>query len=422
MTMTYSRLKSTSLFILCLVATTATTWAGDWPTHLHDNHRSGHTLESLKPPLVQKWMIASDQSARPAWSEYPAQQDLWQNLYHNKPRLASNYSFKIVVSQGRLYYGSSSNDKIICRSVKDGTVLWTRITGGPIRFAPTLYQNRVYIGSDDGTLYCLDAESGKAIWTHQPEFAREKMMVYNRLCSVCPIRTSVLIDQGIAYWAGGIFSGGQTGLQRYVMACRAEDGEVLWIKTPPKPLHGDPLATQDQLFMPAGKSTPLSFKTSDGTLIGDFNTNTRQGGSYAILSHDNKLLFGPHYSESGSYVEQYDANTRAEEGLGWGPGNHLVVTPSACFYSSDTTLSKYDWIEKKRLWSVPCRDGHALILAGNLLFAGGDAQVSAMDTSAGSQVWKASVSGQVQNLVVADQCLFVSTSEGHIYCFGPSEQ
>ena len=63
MTMTYSRLKITSLFILCLVATTATTWAGDWPTHLHDNHRSGHTLESLKPPLVQKWMIASDQSS-----------------------------------------------------------------------------------------------------------------------------------------------------------------------------------------------------------------------------------------------------------------------------------------------------------------------------------------------------------------------
>jgi outer membrane protein assembly factor BamB len=232
----------------------------------------------------------------------------------------------------------------------------------------------------------------------------------------------VLIDQGIAYWAGGIFSGGQTGLQRYVIACRAQDGEILWTRTPPKPLHGNPLATQDQLFMPAGKSTPLAFNKSDGTLIGDFNTNTRQGGSYAILSHDNKLLFGPHYSESGSYVEQYDASTRAEEGLGWGPGNHLVVTPSACFYASDTTLSKYDWIEKKRLWSVPCRDGQALILAGDLLFAGGDAQVSAWDTAAGSQVWKASVSGQVQTLVVADQCLFVSTSQGHIYCFGSSEQ
>jgi outer membrane protein assembly factor BamB len=174
--------------------------------------------------------------------------------------------------------------------------------------------------------------------------------------------------------------------------------------------------------MPAGKSTPLSFDRSNGTLLGDFNTNTRQGGSYAILSHDNKLLFGPHYSDTGSYVEQYDANTRVEEGLGWGPGNHLVVTPSACFYASDTTLSKYDWTNKKRLWSVPSQHLDALILAGDLLFSGGQDQVTALETSTGSEVWKASVSGQAQDLVVANQRLFVSTSSGHIYCFKASDK
>jgi len=204
------------------------------------------------------------------------------------------------------------------------------------------------------------------------------------------------------------------------IACRATDGRVLWTKTPPKPLHGYPLATQAQLFMPAGKSTPLSFDRSNGTLLGDFNTNTRQGGSYAILSQDNKLLFGPHYSETGSYVEQYDANTLTEEGLGWGPGNHLVVTRSTCFYASDTTLSRYDWIDKKCMWTVPSQYPDALILAGDMLFAGGRDVLSAIETSAGSERWKASVSGRVQDLVVANQCLFVSTSLGHIYCFQAS--
>jgi len=417
--MAYSRLKITVLFLLCMGTAT---WASDWPTHGHDNHRSGHTLEALKLPLLPQWKIVTDQSARPAWSEYPAPQDLWQNLYDNKPRLTSDHAFQMVVGKGRLYYGSSSNDKIMCHSIEDGSVLWTFMTGGPVRFAPTLDEDRVYVGSDDGAVYCLDAGTGREIWKHQPAFAVEKMMIYNRLCSACPVRTSVLIDQGIAYWAAGIFSQAQTGLQRYVIACRAQDGQVLWTKTPPKPLHGYALATQDQLFMPTGKSTPLSFDKSDGTLIGDFNANTRQGGSYAILSHDNKLLFGPHYSESGSYVEQYDANTRAEEGLGWGPGNHLVVTPSTCFYASDTTLSKYDWIDKERLWTVPSQYPDALILAGDLLFAGGNSQAAAMDTSAGAEVWKATVSGRVQDLVVADQCLFVSTSQGHIYCFRASEE
>ena len=94
-----------------------------------------------------------------------------------------------------------------------------------------------------------------------------------------------------------------------------------------------------------------------------------------------------------------------------------MVTPSACFYASDTTLSRYDWIDKKRLWSVPSHDLDALILAGDLLFAGRQDQVTAVEATTGSEVWKASVSGRVQDLVVADQCLFVSTSQGHIYCF-----
>ncbi len=374
------------------------------------------------PPLVLRWKITTAQSVHPAWNEYPAPQDLWQNLYHHKSRLNSDRALHMVVGQGRLVYGASSRDKVLCRSIQDGRVLWTYITGGPIRFAPTLYEDNVYVGSDDGTVCCLDASTGRKIWSHQPDFARQKMMVHSRLCSVCPVRTSVLIDQGVAYWSAGLFSQAQTGLQRYIIACRAKDGQVLWTKTPPKPLHGYPLATQAQLFMPAGKSTPLAFDRSNGTLLGDFNTNTRQGGSYAILSHDHKLLFGPHYSDTGSYVEQYDARSRAEEGLGWGPGNRLVVTSSTCFYASDTTLSKFDWIDKKQQWTVPSQYADALILAGDLLFAGGLDQVAAMDTSAGSEVWKTPVSGRAQDLVVANECLFVSTSQGHIYCFQAVEE
>ena len=411
------RLIIVILFIMCLCPMA---WALDWPTHRHDNHRSGYTPETLKPPLIQQWQTATNQPAQPAWSEYPAQQDLWQNFYKNKPRLSSDRAFHLVVGNRHLYYGSSSSDKVICRSIEDGRVRWTHTTGGPIRFAPTLYQGRVYIGSDDGTVYCLDGAKGKEIWTHQPDFAAVKMMVYGRLSSVCPIRTSVLVDQGVAYWSAGVFAGEQTGLRRVLSACRAENGQILWTRTPPKPLHGYPLATREQLFMPAGKSTPLSLRKSDGMVLGDFNANSRHGGSYAILSHDNKLLFGPHYSEAGSYVEQYDANTQSAEALGWGPGNHMVVTPSACFYLSDTTLSKFDWNEKKRLWSVPSRYPDALILAGSLLFAGGQDQVAAIETSAGSVVWQAQVSGRVQDLVVANQCLFVSTSLGHIYCFKAS--
>jgi len=399
-----------------------TGWGDDWPTHLHDQRRSGHSLEHLNPPLVQQWTVTSDRPPRPAWTEFPAQQDLWQEFHNNKPRLTQDHAFGVVIADQRLYYGSSSSDKLVCRDVGNGTILWKYITGGPIRFTPTVYQGRVYFGSDDGYVYCLDGRSGKPVWTYRPDNASTKMMIHNRLCSVCPVRSSVLVDKGVAYWAAGMFSGEQTGLQRYVMACQADNGQVLWQHTPPKPLQGHPLVSERFLFMPAGKSTPVFFNKQDGVLQGDFNeSNTRHGGSYAVLSPDNMLYFGPHYSKSGSYVGQYNAQTRAEEAVAWGPGNRLVVTSSASFYASDVALSKYDRSEKKLLWTVASDYPHALILADDLLFAGGTDSVAAFRASDGKRVWKAPVSGRVFDLAVAAQCLFVSTDQGNIYRFKSSE-
>jgi outer membrane protein assembly factor BamB len=276
----------------------------------------------------------------------------------------------------------------------------------------------VYVGSDDGTVYCLEGSSGKPVWTYRPDYAAAKMMIHNRLCSVCPVRTSVLVDEGVAYWAAGMFSGEQTGLRRYVMACRANTGRVLWQHSSPKPLQGHPLASEQHLFMPAGKSTPVYFKRQDGVFQGDFNTaSTRQGGSYAILSPENSLFFGPQYSQAGSYVGQYNTETRTEETVIWGPGNRLVATSAASYYASDAALSKYDRIENKRIWTVASDTPHALILADDLLFAGGDDQVAAFRATDGRRMWQAPVDGRVYDLAAAEQCLFVSTDQGKIYCF-----
>ncbi len=411
------RLGLVVLTVLC-----SSGWGDDWPTHLHDLRRSGHSGEHLDPPLIQQWAVTPDRAPRPAWTEFPAKQDLWQEFHHNKARLTRDHAFGVVIADRRLYYGSSSSDKIVCRDIEDGDILWKYIAGGPMRFTPTVYQGRVYIGSDDGHVYCLDGHDGSSVWTYRPDDASAKMMIHNRLCSVCPVRTSVLVDKGVAYWGAGMFSGEQTGLRRYVTACRADNGQVLWQHTPPKPLQGHPLASEQYLFMPAGKSTPVFFNRQDGVFQGDFNeSNTRHGGSYAILSPDNRLYFGPHYSKSGSYVGQYNARTRAEETVAWGPGNRLVVTSSASYYAADVALSKYDRAEKKLIWTVASDHPFALILADVLLFAGGTDRVAAFQATDGLRVWQAPVSGRVYDLAVAEQRLFVSTDQGNIYCFKNDE-
>ncbi len=71
------------------------------------------------------------------------------------------------------------------------------------------------------------------------------------------------------------------------------------------------------------------------------------------------------------------------------------------------------------MWRVPCDCDESLVLAGNVLLAGGDGKVLAFDVASGQLLWTGEVDGKARGLAVADGRLFVSSDTGTIYCFGP---
>ena len=69
------------------------------------------------------------------------------------------------------------------------------------------------------------------------------------------------------------------------------------------------------------------------------------------------------------------------------------------------------------IWKRPSVHPHSLILAGNLLLAGGDGEVAAYRTGDGEMVWQARVDGKARGLAVAAGRFLVSTDRGAIHCF-----
>ena len=177
------------------------------------------------------------------------------------------------------------------------------------------------------------------------------------------------------------------------------------------------LASADNLYVPAGKSTPTFYRRSDGYYRGSIGSD-RQGGAYALLSNDNKFYFGPHYSMGGSYIDRYNATTGGLEAVAWGPGNHLVVTNDYSYYSTDTSLIKVNRSNQQVEWGVASAYPYELILAGDTLFAGGDDEVAAISVDDGSVVWTGAVDGRVRGLAAANGKLYVSTDMGSIHVFG----
>ncbi|OGV69471.1 MAG: hypothetical protein A2283_06500 [Lentisphaerae bacterium RIFOXYA12_FULL_48_11] len=68
-------------------------------------------------------------------------------------------------------------------------------------------------------------------------------------------------------------------------------------------------------------------------------------------------------------------------------------------------------------WQLPCECPDSLILAGDILYAGGQDQVIAVNTLTGTKVWEAKVKGKAKGLAAANGRLFVSSDNGSIYCF-----
>ncbi len=322
-----TRMRPSSLWAaLCLCvlvgSSASVTSAGDWPTYRHDAAHSGVSADGLGGNPALQWTYVPLHPPDPAW---PATAE-------EMPRMHADNAFHVAVAEGRVFFGSSVTNEVTAIDTASGRIVWNFSTEGPVRFAPTVSNGRVYVGSDDGYVYCLKAEDGTLVWKYRPGPSDEKVIGNERMISLWPVRTSVLVDQGTVYCGAGVFP--YEGI--YICALNADDGSVVWKNdtigdrahelafgglTP----HGYLLASPDILYVPAGRAMPAAFSRRTGEFLFWASPGGKQGGAWSLLS-DNQLIAG--VDRSGiPHKAAYDAKTGANRGdvFAWFPGLDMVV-------------------------------------------------------------------------------------------------
>ena len=193
-----------------------------WPTYMRDNARTGIALEKAALPLTLRWSYQSRTAPAPAWPP-PARQDFWNGHTNLQPRVIYDRTFHTVSAEGRVFFGSSADDQVTCLDLATGEQLWTFFTEGPVRLAPHLADGRVYFGSDDGCVYCLNTTDGALHWKFRAAPTTRRIAGNGRLISAWPVRTGVLVQDGVAHFAAGLFPVQGT----YQFAVDAVSGEVI---------------------------------------------------------------------------------------------------------------------------------------------------------------------------------------------------
>ncbi|UCE04661.1 MAG: PQQ-binding-like beta-propeller repeat protein [bacterium] len=313
-----------------------------WLTYRHDNARSGVIDENMTSPLLLRWTFKPTHAPKPAWPE-PGEEMArthFDNAYH------------VTVANDIVYFGSSVDNKVYALNENNGNIKWTFFTEGPVRFAPTIFINRLYVGSDDGYVYCLKLNTGKPVWKYRVGPSDEKVLGNGRMISLWPVRTSILVDDGIVYFGAGVFP--YEGI--YICALDADDGSVVWKNdtigdrahelafggiSPQSYL----VASENILYVPSGRAMPAAFDKTNGNFLYYCLPGGKVGGTWLLLDKEN-VIAGVDWSGTPAKVT-YDQETgkKMEDAHAWFPGVDLVVTPEVSYTATENGIFAMNRVE-----------------------------------------------------------------------------
>ncbi|MCG8650301.1 MAG: PQQ-like beta-propeller repeat protein, partial [Pirellulales bacterium] len=218
------------------------------------------------------------------------------------------------------------------------------------------------------------------------------------------------------------------------------------------------LANQTHLFVPSGRSLPVAISKQTGKIVFQEKYSWRTdaggvvGGTKALLGDGQIYAGGPHH-----FLAMDQKN--GDLGQSWINGRQMVLADEFAYIMTGENIicvnraehaaasqQKQKWFLKARdvrrdpkklaeartkmdhyagvgiVWKAASEFDDALIATGDLVIAGGQDQVLALDRASGQKVWQQTVKGNVRGLAVSDGLLTVSTDAGNVYAYSNSAQ
>ncbi|MHC4191947.1 MAG: outer membrane protein assembly factor BamB family protein [Planctomycetota bacterium] len=166
---------------------------GDWPTYRHDNARTGMTKNKVPALLGKRW----------------------------ETKLGTRASAPVIAA-GMVFAADVDGHAVCAMKVADGKIAWRFSAEGRVDSPPTYYQGLLLFGSRDGSAYCLRAADGALVWRFFP-LEQRMICAYGQLESAWPICGSILIRDGLAYFAAGRNSFTDGGIFLYALDPRSGD-------------------------------------------------------------------------------------------------------------------------------------------------------------------------------------------------------
>ena len=290
-------------------------------TYMGDARRTGQVDAEVPASPVLQWVYHEKHPPRHAWLE-PNREIQYIDF---------DYATQTAIGGGKVFFGSSADHKVYAIDLQTGAEVWTFITEGPVRFAPVVRGDRVYVASDDGHLYCLQAATGKLDWKFRGGPSDGKLIGNDQMISHWPARSGVLVEGDKLYVTAGMWS--RDGVFLYCL--NAGSGKVIWrndtsgyhFATLPHSTGYAGVAPQGylvlhrgKLYVPTGRGAPAAFDGETGAFLwyeNGLGYKPHQPGGSRVMAWKDWIIFKrrSQHSEENVRYEQRDPAQGAASGL-----------------------------------------------------------------------------------------------------------
>ncbi len=326
----------------------------------------------------------------------------------------------LAVADGKVYAGSR-DQYVYCVDAYNGSFIWKFKTGFKIHSAPAVAGGCVYLGPDDGNIYCLDANNGDLIWT-------------------TPAGGFIPYTSGLAYQArsspivvgGSLYVGSLDG-NLYCLS--TTDGGIDWIYPTGAPITATPTVYNGVVYIGADGQVQAISATSGNLLwsapydIGSRSPLAVGNTVYITVQISAGFFESYHYlvalDGAANGAQMWNASISAQI-MGHGNTAYAMTYYDGVIYTpAGAQVAAYSATTGENLWSkflgflifpaVTVADDPT----GTKVYVGSDSySITCIDAVTGESLSWFTTQGQVECVpAVYDGRLYVCSADHKIYCF-----
>jgi len=304
-----------------------------------------------------------------------------------------------AVVNGYVFVGSNEG-AIYCINTSDGELVWFYQTGLEVASSPAIVNGCVYFGSYNGNVYALNATSGAKLWSHSIGGSIEP--------SPGGIYSSPAVVGGVLYI--GSYDGN-------VYALNTANGNQLWNYTTSGAVESSP-AVSDGVVYVASNFLVYALNASTGSQIWNHHTGTTISSPSV---YDGYVYIGSY----DGYVCGLNASTGAQI---WKYQTQDSVTSSpavayGCVYigSEDNNIYCLNATNGQKIWQTPTGYwvwSSPAVANGNVYVGSEDNNIYCLNATTGTKQWSYQTGNFVDSSpAIANNILYVGSDDNHIYAF-----